>query len=107
MADQSVTLEFLAEQGRRILAELRVNRDEMAGLRTEMELARSDNRRVLGELASNRASMAGLATEMTMIRGDVATVRTTMDAVLTELREMRIQNASFDSRLRRLEEERQ
>jgi chromosome segregation ATPase len=104
MADETVDLQFLAEQGRRILAELRDNRDEMAGLRSEMELTRGDNRRVLGELASNRAAMAGLGTEMTVMRGDVATMRATMDAILTELREMRIQNASFDNRLRRLEE---
>ena len=83
-----------------------------------MEIARTDNRRVLGELASNRAAMAGLSTEMTAMRGDignlhgalaivrgeVGAIRETMGAILTELREMRVQNASFDNRLRRLEE---
>jgi hypothetical protein len=97
MADDTVDLQFLAEQGRRIL-------DELLQARTEREIVRGDNRRVLGELASNRATMAGLTTEMTVMRGDVATLRTTMDAILTELREMRVQNASFDNRLRRLEE---
>jgi hypothetical protein len=97
MADEPITLDFIARQGGQIL-------DELREARTEREIVRGDNRRVLGELASNRATMAGLTTEMTVMRGDIATLRTTMDAILTELREMRVQNSSFDNRLRRLEE---
>jgi len=120
MADETVTLTFLAEQGRRIL-------DELLQARTEREIVRTDNRRVLSELASNRAAMAGLTTEMTamrgtmagftteftimrgeiaIVRGELGTIRDTMGAILTELRELRVQNASYDDRLRHLEETR-
>jgi len=111
MADETVDLQFLARQGRQIL-------DEMRDSRAEMDIIRTDNRRVLGELTSNRAAMAGLATEMTNIRGEIDIVRGEIsrvhriagradlvaDAILVEMREMRAQNASFDNRLRRLEE---
>ena len=53
---------------------------------------RTDNRRVLGELAS---SMAGLSTEMTVMRGDIAGLRAAMEAILAELRDARVQNASL------------
>lgn len=51
MADDTVTLTFLAEQGRRILVEL-------GDLRAEAEIMRTDNRRVLGDRVSNCAADA-------------------------------------------------
>jgi len=38
------------------------------------------------------------------VRGEIGAIRDTMGAILDELRETRLQNASFANRLRRIEE---
>ena len=77
MADDPITLEFIARQQERILDEMRVMRDEMGTVRDDM----------------------GVLTAMVM------RLDGTVGLVLTELRAMHSQHNRLANRVRRLEEE--
>jgi|GEM_PF-1223641 hypothetical protein len=79
MADELVTLEFLAPQQQRLLEELSLIRDEMGTIRDDMQVLTAMVMRLDG----------------------------TVGLVLTELRAMHSQHARLANRVRRLEEERE
>jgi seryl-tRNA synthetase len=63
MADESIDLRFLAEQGKRILDELAEARAERAGTRAEIEAIRAEQKslvEIVGKVAAEQKSLAAV-----------------------------------------------